>query len=474
MDKKKNLFIGWAALSLVPDRPSLLRGMPSARIGKEALDPITVTAFALEAKDDDKVIFVSADLCAIDEKTMAVAREVLRELTTDFNPALMVVNATHTHTSLSGLFGSYPQPPEDCMTPEETVEFMGNTIAKAAATAWKDRKPGAVAWGYGHAVVGHNRRVSYHSGESKMYGKTNDSEFSHIEGYEDHGVDLLYTYNADDRLTGVIVNLACPSQCSQSLSSISADFWHEVRLQIRKRLGEKLFIMPQCSAAGDQSPTLLLHKPAEERMLALREGVSPEKLDFNMAQRREIGRRIASAIVDVYPLASKDIREYAQFNHRVAKLELPILHISDAERAKAEFELAEAEAQLKKWDPVKEWKQYSVPYRQVCRYQKLINRHESQKEKKTMTMEAHIIRLGDVIFVTNPFELFLDYGEQIKARSPAVQTFIVQLAGNASYVPTKRAVAGKGYGAEPVSNPVGPEGGRMIVEETLKLINELF
>ena len=40
-----------------------------------------------------------------------------------------------------------------------------------------------------------------------------------------------------------------------------------------------------------------------------------------------------------------------------------------------------------------------------------------------MPVEVHIIRIGDVVIATNPFELYLDYGMRIKGRSPAVQTF---------------------------------------------------
>jgi len=469
-----NLLTGWASISLIPERPALLRGMPTARIGKEVIDPITATALALEAKGGDKAILVSVDLGAIDPETMIAARATLKKLIPHFDPDLMLVNATHTHTSLSGSSRIYPPAPGDCMTPNEAVEFMGNKIATVAAAAWNARKPGAFSWGYGHAVVGNNRRASYYSGESKMYGKTNDIEFSHIEGYEDHGVDLLYTYDDNKQLSGVIVNLACPSQCSQNLSSISADFWHEARLCIRERLGKNIFILPQCSAAGDQSPTLLLHKAAEERMLILKEGVSPEGFDINMAQRREIGRRIASAVADVYPIASKDIRGHVEFRHHACQKELPMIQVTETDKHEAEIMLAQAKKDLAKCDPVKDWTQYSIPYRQVFRYEKLLKRYEAQKEKKTLTTEFHFIRLGDVVFATNPFELFLDYGEQIKARSRAIQTFVVQLAGNGSYIPTERALAGKGYGAEPVSNQIGPGGARMLVEESLKRINQQF
>ena len=39
----------------------------------------------------------------------------------------------------------------------------------------------------------------------------------------------------------------------------------------------------------------------------------------------------------------------------------------------------------------------------------------------------HVLRLGDVAIAANEFELFTDYGVQIKARSPAVQTLVIQL-----------------------------------------------
>ena len=97
-----------------------------------------------------------------------------------------------------------------------------------------------------------------------------------------------------------------------------------------------------------------------------------------------------------------------------------------------------------------------------------------------------MLRLGDVAIATNPFELFLDYGVQIEARSPAVQTFLIQLATNARqhgyYVPTPRAVAGgaldekpfTNYSATVMSSMVGPEGGQVLVDRTVEAIQELW
>lgn len=92
-------------------------------------------------------------------------------------------------------------------------------------------------------------------------------------------------------------------------------------------------------------------------------------------------------------------------------------------------------------------------------------------------IECHVIRLGDVVFATNPFELFVEYGIRIRCRSRALQTFLVQLAdayGGGGYLPTQRGLDGGHYSALVKSNWVGPEGGAVLVEETVRAINALF
>jgi hypothetical protein len=72
--------------------------------------------------------------------------------------------------------------------------------------------------------------------------------------------------------------------------------------------------------------------------------------------------------------------------------------------------------------------------------------------------------------------MYGDYGTRIQARSPAVVTCVVQLAGRGtpSYLPTTRAVEGGGYSAVIQSNWVGPEGGRILVDESLAMLMELW
>ena len=83
--------------------------------------------------------------------------------------------------------------------------------------------------------------------------------------------------------------------------------------------------------------------------------------------------------------------------------------------------------------------------------------------------------MGEIAFATNPWELYQDYMHRIQARSPFIQTFITQLAGDgcACYVPTIRGEANKGYSASIFCNSIGSEGGQVLVEYTLAKLNEL-
>jgi hypothetical protein len=87
--------------------------------------------------------------------------------------------------------------------------------------------------------------------------------------------------------------------------------------------------------------------------------------------------------------------------------------------------------------------------------------------------EFHVLRLGDIAVVTNPFELFTDYGIWMQARSKAILTFVVQTSCHHSgYLPTARAVRGGGYSADQYL--VGPEGGRVFVDESVTRVNALW
>ena len=105
-----------------------------------------------------------------------------------------------------------------------------------------------------------------------------------------------------------------------------------------------------------------------------------------------------------------------------------------------------------------------------------LSRWTLQNQSTRYKFPVYIYRLGQAVFATNPFELYVDYSFRMKARCKASQPFIVQLSSNSegSYLPTATAVAGGSYGALPVSTMVGPDGGTELIEKTLAAMDALF
>jgi hypothetical protein len=265
---------------------------------------------------------------------------------------------------------------------------------------------------------------------------------------------MLFTWEPDGCLAGVALAIPCPSQVDEGLSVFSADYWHEVRVELRRRYGDHVQVLPLCSAAGDQSPHFLVYGPQEEEMRR-RRGVS---------ERQEIAERVGAAVERALACTPPpEAQPEVPFAHVVRHLSLPPYPISRPERDWAFNALVQCALQgnVDTWWPL--------------RLREIVQRADGQLPAPAVPVETHLIRLGDLALAACPFELFLDYSLRIKARSPAAQTLVVQLAGGLGwYVPTARALQGGGYGAMPAVCAVGPEGGGLFVEDALRTIADLF
>lgn len=479
------LNIGWAEIDITPEQlPVYIAGQFAARISEGIADPLKATALALESSGEH-VVFVSVDTVGISDELRAAVREQVDIAGLD--PQKVILHATHTHEApLNRLTksGSYQlwgneksELQLDVVPTEEYVRLASEKIATAISQAWKKRAPGGIAYGQDSAVVGRNRRWMAHDGTATMYGLNQDSapSFNHIEGYEDHSLNLLATYDEQGSLTGIVVNLPCPSQETEHLFEVSADFWHETRLELRERLGEELFVLPQCSSAGELTSHLLFEQAAHARMLELR----------GRTARQEIAVRIADAVDRVLPHLAPTIDQTPVLEHHWEMLELPLNRLTEADVEDARKNITiwqekyEAELQQVLENPeLKEQPRWYVPVtnalNRVGWFQGVIERYQQLQENAFQATEVHFLRLGDIAFATNQFEYYLDFGIQIKVKSPALQTFIVQLAGNGTYIPSQRAADGGGYGAVPASNPVGSEGGQILADHTVEKIRELW
>jgi hypothetical protein len=461
--KTGTLQVGWSTRDITPDRPVAISGQFHKRISQGVAARLSVTALAIETRDGDapieQAILVSCDLVAIRDGIQARLRKRLEGKLEGFDLRKLILSATHTHTAPVTTDPWYDVTEEGVMKPEEYVEFFLDRTAEAVVEAWKGRKPGAVTWGLGYAVVGLNRRMVYADGKAQMYGRNSVPEFRAVEGGEDHGIELLFFFDGAKKLSGVAINVGCPSQVVENANTISSDFWDDVRTILREKYSKDLQILGWCGAAGDQSPHPQLRKAADARM---------RKLSGNVTETRAIAERMTAAIDAAYHAVKNEAVTEVPFAHRVEDLKLPGRKVTEAE-ASATRAIVER-IEKKPAD-----KRTSADISALRWHGEALKRYEKPEDWATYPMELHVLRLGDVAIATNAFELFLDYGVQMRARSKGLQTFLIQLAcGCGGYLPTERAVAGGGYSAIPESGLVGPEGGRVLVDRTVELMNGLW
>jgi len=451
------LHVGAATSSITPEQPVAVCGQMSTRIAREVQSEVQANALAMESRQGEKVleqaIFVACGVVYITSEVRTRAYEELSARIPDFDPSKLVISATHTHTAPVMIEGKYKILDEDVMRPAEFTEFFAVRIADAAEAAWKARKPAKVGWGMGDAVVGYNRRSFFEDGHGQMYGDISIDSFRGIEGPEDHAVEVLFFWGKGDDLIATAVNVVCPAQEVESLRAVNADFWHPVREGLKAKYGDGLVVVGWAGAAGDQSPHIRYRKAAEDRMRELR-GLS--RLD-------EIARRIIRAWEEAYEGAQQEKLDNVPLVHLVKPITLPRRMVTQEECEDAKAQIAACSKDPKH-------------ARRIVWHKDLLKRYERQQagDVKPYTMELHTLRLGDVAITTNDFELYSQYGIQMKAKSKALHTFVIQLAGPGTYVPTPFAAAGGGYSAIVQSNEVGPEGGQVLVNETVAAVNGLW
>ncbi len=495
--------IGFAEETFEFTKPIALVGQFAERISEYQEKPLTVTAMAVSS-DDEQMVLCSVDLSAANIGLVDAVKERLVGVE-GLDLDKVVINAIHTHTGpgFVGKRGRRTQqtnaasfralleselPPDkkyiesapltgndNIMKGPELWDEISSKVALAIRRAWESRDFGSYTNAFGRAAVGMCRRACYSDGSAQMWGDTNRAVFTQLEGGNDSGIELLYVFDKDKKLSGIVANLACPAQCVQHRLFISPDFWGEAKMLLRRHFGEDIFLLPLCSAAGDQCPVDLVrwvepytdvNDPNLKRNDPPKRKADPSMFDLD--GMRKAGKRIANEIIEVYNEGLDEPEDDVVFEHHVHMMKLPL------RRATLSDEIAARKA-------IREYlrdKEGDVDFNDAAKLQVhlgILRRMELQEEFDVCDTEVHIMRLGTIAIATNPFELFLDYGNQIKARSLAEQTFLIQLANGADgYLPTEKAERGGHYSAFISSGLVGHEGGDQLVRETLADINKMF
>ena len=494
--KPGRLRIGWAMRDVSTDLPVVIPGGWTRPISKGMTDKLTLTALAIE-NGVDAVIFLSCDHVHLGAGNVRQIQRLVAKMEPKLPRDKWIVSSTHTHSGVA-LYGPGRHGIPEGIPFDEKAEYRAMFIrsaAEAIVEAWRKRALGKIAWGHGFVVAGFSRRTIYKedltriprlkhdptspviNGHGTMHGP-NIPEFSHYEAGLDPFANYLFTFDMNDKLTGAIINLATTAQCGNpDPAHLSADFWHEARQAFKAKYGD-IYLLPQCAAAGDITPRQQHYRKAQVRRLKLKYGDRSD--NFTIRFRLDVAERILASFDEVLAWASKDKRFMLPICHTTIRHKLKRATFAPDDVAAAQRNLDELEKlpPPQDADPVARNKALSYRATQRGKFTKVVRNAESVKKIPAFEAELHIVRIGDIAFASNPFELFIDYMHRIQRQSPYELTFIVQLAQmgglSGGYLPTERAVANRGYSAEPYSYSTSPEGGDTLVKETVKELQRLY
>ncbi|MBA2565877.1 MAG: neutral/alkaline non-lysosomal ceramidase N-terminal domain-containing protein [Gemmatimonadetes bacterium] len=421
-----NVGFGSAALDLPPGLP--LGGyLNRAGLATGTHDPITATA-AVFGTPPDACAIVAVDLVAITEELALGVRDALRD--EGFGHQAVLLAATHTHSGpggneerLPGGFGYFREPITAALVGAVRNAVRGATASRVPATLLASNGP----------VDG--------IASNRFFGGARARSVAAIAEARDES----------GRTLGLIVNYAVhPTVLAEDNLEYSADFVAAVRGALSVRVGGAAVLYLN-GAAGDLSTR----------------GVRRSST-FEEAER--LGRLLASQLEPLLeratPVSDSPMRTHA-IDLSVEARELPTpsqaeslvaslaerLEMVRADSGHAGVELRGAENDL-------------VGARVAAAMAR-------QMRGAHRDLRLHGLRIGDLLFLGIPAELFSELGEKIRRRSPAPYCYVVGYAGGyVGYVLADDAVGQKRY--EALVSWVAPDTGRRVVETALRLQRDLF
>ncbi len=475
------LFVGWGEADITPDGQAVeLSGQYYQRVATGIHSRLKTTVMLLE-QDGEASALIAVDVVGIPADFAKLIQQNAAAQIPELTAERVIVNAIHTHNA-PPLFAirKWWMPEPGAISAEEYRKFLSDRITQALSEAYANRCASGIASVLDYARAGHCRRAVYQDDSAEMYGDTSRDDFIGMEGNEDSGVDIMFFADENRKPTGVIVNLACPSQVMEATYQISSDFMGKLRENLKQEFGPEFKLLPQISAAGCQAPRDLTRNYRGEPDFWREAGVD------------EIGERLTAAVCRGGQKTADRFDYAPEFKHFSRNLALPLRRATEEEYITAKREIAELEAEQSSEAAYQEFcdevhVNEQIPNRpgpyddkkrhfvEIRNREAVVRRYEEQGATPELSIDLQVLRLGEAVFAINPFELFLEFGQRIKARSRAGQTFLIQLAnGYEGYLPSKYAEQLGGYGALIINGKIGSDGGTVLVNETLKDIDKLW
>lgn len=409
---------------------------------REVHDDLYARALVL-SDGDTTVAIVTTDLIALGDEELAMVRGEVQQKA-GIAPQHLILACTHTH---SGPI-VHPFPPVEIVpgqADEEYFRLLPRLIGSAVAMAARRMRPARIGAGRGESYININRREKLPDGTLRGLPFLGRNPV----GIHDREVGVL---RVDDAQSGkplaVLLSYACHPVVLGPNLEISADYVGYAVNFLEERLASGVVALFSNGAQGNMNS--IVHPGTYED-----------------AQR--LGIMLGAEVLKV--TLSTATSDHARITTATRRVELPLNPAAapDHQRAYIDFLEQEHARFTREGDRSRAW---DIEMRLNVAHYRLYARERTAHPFMPAEITAFGIR-GDTTsigLVSEPAELFCEYGMRARQHSPFATTLVLGLAnGFIGYVPTPEVYTEGGYECE--ATQVAPEAGEQLCQTMIDALN---
>jgi neutral ceramidase len=391
------------------------------------LDPLYARALVL-ADGGQRVALLTCDLLGLHRRDVQAVRGRI-EAAAGIPADHVLITCSHTHAGPATLRL------QDCGEIDPAyLATLGDKLVAVTAQAAATLRPARLGVGHGQVTAGiHNRRQP--------------------GDVLDPALGVLRIEDEQGGLMGVVLNFACHPTCLTGENRLfSAEYCGYAVEQIRQATGvPALFIT---GAIGDVGPVAR----GNEVLTQIGDAVGKEAL---------------RVLADITP------RAWSGIAVEMRTVDLPLLPPWPAEQLAAEITRWQQTA-LPEATPLLP-PHPKIPGAMVGWAKRTLGQVRSGRVPPAVTTEIQAIRVGDLLLVSAPGELFVELGLAVKQGAGDMPLFLCGFGNdNIGYIPTRRAYPLGGYEVDEAYKYYGypaalaPEAGELYVKTALELVQALL
>lgn len=426
---------GAGSAIITPLLGSSLAGYFHDRRSVDIHDELTAKAVVMESSGT-RLALVVCDLICAPREYLDQVKALIHECC-GIPPENVMISCTHTHTgpATTGLLGT--------LQVEEYWDFAVPRIADSVQLALRRLSDAELGFGSGsepHCVF--NRRYLMKDGTVQMNpGRLNPDIVEPVGPTDPELCVLCLRQVGTKQIIAVFANYALHYVGGGDNLSVSADYFGEFGRIIQRMLGQDFVAIMANGCSGDVNNINVYEKSLPQKPYE---------------QMMKVATMIAAeAVKTISPMSFTHECTLAVANDFI---KAKVRHPSAEQLARDRKMLAEGDFENER--------------ERVYAQERLL----VAEEPKEISVQVQAMRIGDLALVAWPGEIFCQLGLDLKARSPAATTLVVELANDyIGYVPTEAAFQQGGYETWLArSAKVAPRTGEAMVESAVNLLKGLF